>query len=300
MSTKTPFFTIIIPTYNREKLIAKTLNSVLNQEFQSFEIIVIDDGGNDNTESVVKAFETNKIVYVKKKNEERGAARNLGWKIASGEYVTFLDSDDIFYPNHLKVAFESIKNSNPVCYAQAYEIKNAFTNKQLVKPYFSNFSTINDQLIKENILSCFGVFLKKDLFKEVQFEEDRNLAGTEDWLLWLQLAARYPVYYNNECTGALLEHNERSVLSFKEESLIFRAELIKKKLMEDSIFINKFSISAINNIYAHMLSYASLHLAIGFKRRRAIYYLIKAVKINIHEISTRRFFAIAKKLFSLK
>src|SRR5947209_8581316 len=108
MQMSLPYFSVVIPTYNREKLIQNTLNSVLNQKYQSFEIIVIDDGGQDNTEQLIKNIDDPKISYYKKENGERGAARNYGWQLAKGSYVTFLDSDDIFYENHLKEAYDFI------------------------------------------------------------------------------------------------------------------------------------------------------------------------------------------------
>ena len=94
-------FSIIIPTYNRASLIKETINSVLLQDYPNFEIIIVDDGSTDDTENIVKSIEDSRINYHKKTNAERGAARNFGIKLAKGEYITFLDSDDILYVNHL-------------------------------------------------------------------------------------------------------------------------------------------------------------------------------------------------------
>ena len=100
----TPFFSIVIPTYNRAHLIRKTIESVLAQEDQDFEIIVVDDGSEDNTGEVVRAIGDDRVIYHKKNNAERGAARNYGAIRARGRYVTFLDSDDLLYANHLAAA----------------------------------------------------------------------------------------------------------------------------------------------------------------------------------------------------
>jgi glycosyltransferase involved in cell wall biosynthesis len=298
MTANQPYFTIIIPTYNRAQLIGMTLKSVLTQTFTDFEVIVVDDGGNDHTEAVVKAFESNKVQYLKKENGERGAARNYGWQRAKGQYVTFLDSDDILYPVHLECAFDFIsqlnKEDKPKCFAQAYEIRRAQNNHLLVKAFQSKQSIINSEIIKGNILSCFGVFLKKELFDDVRFEEDRHFAGTEDWLLWLQLAARYPFYYNNCVTGALLEHESRSVLSFNEQSLLYRAGFLKRKLENDDFFLKVYGNNIIRNVYAHMLSYTSLHLAMSGNKRLAFRYLIKTVRLNAFEAFQRRTLGIIK------
>jgi glycosyltransferase involved in cell wall biosynthesis len=98
-----PFFSIIIPTYNRAHLIGNTIQSVLSQSYPHFEIIVVDDGSTDNTEDVIASFDSPKIRYIKIKNSERGYARNYGAKQAKGEWLYFLDSDDKLYPNHLEV-----------------------------------------------------------------------------------------------------------------------------------------------------------------------------------------------------
>ena len=78
MPQNSPAFSIVIPTYNRAHLIGKTIESMLRQEFQDFEILVVDDGSKDNTGDVVKTFTDSRIQYFKKENAERGAARNYG------------------------------------------------------------------------------------------------------------------------------------------------------------------------------------------------------------------------------
>jgi glycosyltransferase involved in cell wall biosynthesis len=292
-----PFFSLIIPTYNRASLIGRTLQSALDQTYPSFEIIVIDDGSTDTTEAVVKAFKSDRVFYYKKENGERGASRNFGWSKAKGQYISFLDSDDIIYSNHFEEAYKYLnKNDKVFCYAQAYETKNAATNELMAHGYNFSEPTINKHIIAGNFLSCFGVFLKRDIFPGMSFEEDRSFAGTEDWLLWLQLAARYPFYYNNTVTGSMLEHDNRSVLSFKENSLLYRTEGLRKKLAGDKIFVEAFGKKQVDRIYAHMLSYTSLHLAIAKEKTKAIKYLLKAVSIKPNELLTKRSLSITKKI----
>lgn len=103
-----PFFSIIIPSYNRSDTISDSIKSVLNQTFKDSELIIIDDGSEDNTSDEVKPFLINKSVqYVSQKNQGVGSARNKGVSYASGEWVLFLDSDDAL----LVGALESFKNS---------------------------------------------------------------------------------------------------------------------------------------------------------------------------------------------
>jgi len=98
-----PKVSVIIPTYNRAHTIAKAINSVLNQTFKDFELIVVDDGSTDDTKSIIGVFEDSRIRYVWQENQERSAARNTGIRISQGEYISLLDSDD----EYLELKLES-------------------------------------------------------------------------------------------------------------------------------------------------------------------------------------------------
>jgi glycosyltransferase involved in cell wall biosynthesis len=95
-----PFFSIIIPSYNRAALIIETLNSVCSQTFQNWECIVVDDGSTDTTRDVIEALsiQDDRIRYIYQDNAERSNARNNGIRNAKGEWICFLDSDDAFDP----------------------------------------------------------------------------------------------------------------------------------------------------------------------------------------------------------
>ena len=105
MPEKNPTVSIIIPTYNRAHLIGRAIQSVLNQTYQNFEIIVVDDGSTDNTEEMIKEFQKHdkRIKYIRhEKNRGGAAARNTGIKVARGEYIAFQDSDDEWLPEKLE------------------------------------------------------------------------------------------------------------------------------------------------------------------------------------------------------
>ncbi len=98
-----PTVSVIIPTYNRANLVSRAIKSVLNQTYQDFEIIVVDDCSEDNTEEIVKSFNDSRIRYIKhKKNKGGSAARNTGIKRARGKYIAFLDDDDEWLPSKLE------------------------------------------------------------------------------------------------------------------------------------------------------------------------------------------------------
>src|SRR4030042_587586 len=106
-----PKVSVIITTYNRVHFVCEAIDSVLNQTFKDFEIIVVDDGSTDNTKEALKRYSKN-IFYIYQSNKGRSQARNTGLKVAKGDYIAFLDDDDIWVPHKLEkqVAF---MDSNP-------------------------------------------------------------------------------------------------------------------------------------------------------------------------------------------
>ncbi|WP_413989291.1 glycosyltransferase family 2 protein [Labrys okinawensis] len=128
-----PEFSVVIPTYNRAGVIRHTLDSVLAQTFDDFEVVVIDDGSKDDLASVIATFEDPRIRYVWQENGGGGAARNRGIDEARGRYVAFLDSDDVFLPDHLSVMHQLLGGrGDVVAYAQV--IVDRQSGKTFLKP----------------------------------------------------------------------------------------------------------------------------------------------------------------------
>lgn len=107
-------FTVVIPSYNREKVVVRAINSVLNQTFQDFEIIVVDDGSKDNTEATIKGVNDSRVMYIRQENAGACVARNTGIQNARGKYVSFLDSDDVWFPLMLEKQLEQYKSDENV------------------------------------------------------------------------------------------------------------------------------------------------------------------------------------------
>lgn len=101
MTDATPFFSVVIPLYNRAAIVGDTIRSVQAQDWQDFEIVVIDDGSHDNPEPVIEALGDPRVRYIRQENAGGGAARNRGIAAARGRYIAFLDSDDLFLPGKL-------------------------------------------------------------------------------------------------------------------------------------------------------------------------------------------------------
>ncbi len=292
MPSKQVLFTIIVPTYNREAFIGKTIASILAQTYQHFEIIIVDDGSKDNTEAVVKAFNDPRIHYYLKDNGERGAARNYGIAKAKGDYITFIDSDDVLYPIHFEEALKLI-NAGKEVFHLAYEYRE--TDGKLLSTK-THSKDLNEQLIRGNVISCIGIFIKQGILGgDLLFSENRVLSGTEDWLLWLRLAARHSFAYSNTITACMVNHDSRSVLNYDENAMLVRTQLLMEGLRADAVFVSKMG-HHLNRIEAHMLSYISLHLVLSGVKNKAWSYLAQAIKLDASELITRRTIAIVKRL----
>ncbi len=109
------FFTVVICTFNRDKLIGRALQSLVEQKYRDFEVIVVDDGSTDQTFGVVKKFrEKLNLRYIYQQNKGLSVARNVGGFSANGEYITFLDSDDEYLPKHLLSRYEILTQDRSI------------------------------------------------------------------------------------------------------------------------------------------------------------------------------------------
>jgi glycosyltransferase involved in cell wall biosynthesis len=290
------FFSVVIPTYNRADLIVKTLQSLLRQQYTNYEIIVVDDGSTDNTAEVVKGIGSEKIIYVKKKNAERAAARNYGARLARGEYINFFDSDDLAYPNHLSEAMSVIReHQKPEWLHLSYAMADP-SGAILWDAPLNSSPTLNKALVKGNILSCNGVFIKRDIFLAHPFNEDRQLSASEDYELWCRLAARYPLVYSNTITSLVIDHDMRSVRKINGQQLITRLNLLANHLEHDNMVVAYFG-DEVNQIKMYASSCVAVHLSDqpAFKLT-SIQYLIKAIRQSRAIVKKKMFYATIKNL----
>jgi len=295
MSETKPFFSIIIPTYNRADLIGKTLTSVLQQTFSDFEVLVIDDGSTDATRQVVEAFNDKRLSYIFQANAERGAARNNGIDHANGKYITFLDSDDIFLPDHLQIVHSNIKGFNePAFYHQPYQIKSTGGKSKHIN--YSNLKRPIKKLIRQgNFLSCSGVFLNTNKISNIRFDPDRTLSGSEDYELWLRLAVQYDLFIGKEETSILINHEDRGENNINLEQLKKRVEYLINKTISNEAFWMKYG-KWQNSFLSSNYSFIALHMAIANEKKAAIKYVIKAISKNPCILFSKRMSVIIYKL----
>jgi glycosyltransferase involved in cell wall biosynthesis len=183
---------VVIPVYNGEQYLEKTVESILAQDYKNIELILVNDGSSDNSAAIMKALE-DKDSRVKPFYNENGGvayARNFGINQAKGEFVAFCDQDDLWLPSKISKQIPLFDNPNiGLVYSGAiaqYELY----NKQS-KPGFKNKhkGDVFNQLVKINMFTCCTAVVRQTNLAQVNgFDDDRALMGVDDWHLWLKLA----------------------------------------------------------------------------------------------------------------
>jgi glycosyltransferase involved in cell wall biosynthesis len=191
-----PLVSVIIPTFNRAWILLEAIESVLSQTFENYELIVVDDGSTDNTRLLLKACKD--IRVVSQENKGVSAARNRGIEAATGDYLAFLDSDDLWLPEKLdlQMAFFKTHPKAMICQTQETWIRNG---KRInpKKRHRKASGMFFDRSLALCLVSPSAVIIKKELLEDVgQFDED--LPACEDYDLWLRIGARYPMFLVDE------------------------------------------------------------------------------------------------------
>lgn len=186
MSMKETLVSIVMPAYNCEKYIDEAINSVLAQTYKNWELLVIDDGSKDATFQILSEFSKNDYRIKPLKNEKNlgvSATRNRGIELASGEWIAFLDSDDIWNPSKLEKQLEAAdKTSVGFVFTGASYINE---DGQPYKGIFEVPAKVSyKELRNQNVISCSSVIVKKKYFKNIKMERDDM---HEDFAVWLRI-----------------------------------------------------------------------------------------------------------------
>ena len=203
-----PFFSIILPTYNRAYILVETIGKVICQDFKNWELLVIDDGSKDNTKQVVESINDDRIRYIYQENKERSVARNNGINQAKGEYICFLDSDDIILENHLQVLYDFIADN---------AIKDALLFTSYLVKEKGVLKDITISKLEGNPMDYFfrhpviptRVCMSRRISMEFEFRDDAIIV--EDMIYWIEVSNKYPVYQVPKKTVYYCIHDDNSV-----------------------------------------------------------------------------------------
>ncbi|MCD6386315.1 glycosyltransferase [Candidatus Sumerlaeota bacterium] len=187
-----PLVSVIIPTYNRATFIVEAVESVLGQTFRDFELIVVDDDSRDATPEVLAPY-FGRLRYIAQPHQGPAAARNTGIQEASGEFIAFLDSDDLWLPEKLQRQIEFFHHNPDILICQTQEIW--LRNNKEVKPkarHRKEGGWIFGRAVELCLISPSAVMMHRKIFQKVGLF-DEMLPAAEDYDLWLRVTARFPV-----------------------------------------------------------------------------------------------------------
>ncbi|MBA3018056.1 MAG: glycosyltransferase [Proteobacteria bacterium] len=259
---------VIIPTYNRGWAIKEAIDSVLAQDFTDFELIVVDDGSTDNTQDILNSYKED-IIVLHQENKGVSAARNRGIASASGQYIAFLDSDDLWLPQKLSTQVDFF-NTNPdalICQTEEKWIRNGmFANPK--KRHRKLSGNIFEQSLYLCLVSPSAVMMKRSLFEKAGMF-DETLSACEDYDMWLRVSCRYPVYLID--TPLIIKRGGHAdQLSRTSGQDRYRIQSLKK-IIESNLLTDEQTMSALKVLKEKCAIYANGCLKRG-RKDKALHY----------------------------
>lgn len=269
-----PFFTVIIPLYNKENFIENTLKSVLNQSFTNFEVIIVNDGSTDKSEEKVYQFNDVRIKYFSQENQGVSVARNFGISMASSNYISFIDADDYWYPNFLQEMFKTIKQfPNEKVFSAAKEIETAHRTFQAK---YSIVKTNDYELVnyftassKESVIWTSSAVFHKSVF-EVTGGFDPEIKMAEDTDLWIRIGIHYPVLFSWKILARYV-YDQKSVsrnLNYSMDDRTFLKYKVEEKrnmALKKFLDLNRFSAAIKCKITGNKIRFQKLYNEIAME-----------------------------------
>ena len=216
-----PLVSVIVPTHNRGNFIRDTIESVLSQTYQNWELIIIDDGSTDNTQDIVKNFSSKKIKYIHLNHVGRSSARNHGLKLSKGEFIAYLDSDDVFLPTKLeKQVCLMVKNPQTAM---------VYTSALIINDDGNFFPMLYSAPISGQIYKKVGMFIPVTILlptvmirKSIQdlvggFDEELN--RFEDTDMWRRVSRDFSIDAFSEPLVKVRTHSENQLSSLDPKQL---------------------------------------------------------------------------------
>ena len=236
-----PQISVVIPAYNRAELIGETIDSVLAQTFQDFEIIVVDDGSTDDTATVIASYGS-LVQYLYQENAGQAAARNAGIRAAQGQHIALLDSDDLWLPPKLEKQVSCLLSADQCAWVYCDVERFGGRGERLAgrrnRPSHPGGGWIARQLLLEGFVASPTPVVHRSVFADVGlFQESKLIRNREDWDMWLRIAARYPAAYVPEVLARYRIHSasatqaespwtvHQSILAVIERAVAFAPEV---------------------------------------------------------------------------
>lgn len=234
LSAGEPLVSVIVPTYNRPDMLAETIKSILNQTFRDFEIIVVNDAGPDVGKIVYGLNQCGNITYVRHSvNRGLAASRNTGIKLSRGKYITYLDDDDIYYPDHIETLAAYLEKSEyRIAYTDAnrahqHRENGTYVTKEIDRPYSHDFNY--DEILVTNYIPVLCFMHEKSCLDETGlFEESYRVL--EDWDMWIRMSRKFRLAHIKKITAEFRWRVDGSTMTSEDKNIFFKtAKIIREK-----------------------------------------------------------------------
>jgi glycosyltransferase involved in cell wall biosynthesis len=297
---KKPLVSVIIPTYNRAHYVTETIQSVLDQSYQDFEIIVVDDGSTDNTREVIASFKEPRLKYLFQENQGVCAARNNGINASEGEYIKFLDSDDVLLKNALEKQVQVLDGHPDVglSHGRAYPmderghvfVVHKYKHKNIKTGVYQGINEISNFLRYGNYFNPTLTIVRRSAIIEVGLFNPAFSSGSEDFELWVRLSKKYAVSYIAEPIAACRLHSSSISASRDLDEMEKSHNRIFESIFNDvtlgALFSSQRSKTYFyNNLRSALYAYGLRKMKVSRK------YLFKALKIHPHAFMESLFFS---------
>jgi len=270
-----PKISVVIATHNHAHFLPECLASVMNQTYKDYEVILVNNGSTDNTEEVVRQLAWNKLRYHYQNDTGSVAGpRNIGIRLAKGEYVAFLDSDDLWYREKLEKAADVLeKNPDIVLLSHDLYLVKSGREKKLLPSGPLKKDMFKLLLIKNSIVGSATIVKKSEMIEIGGFDETNNCIHVADGDAWLKLAyLGKKFYFINEVLGEYRFHGSNLSLDF--ETLLFNERLIIDKHFKN---LKGYHPLYIKLLYLNRLSTIHFNLGVQYFFRRKFFEGLKNI-----------------------
>ena len=186
-----PKVSVVIPAYNAMTYLPETVESVLRQTFTDFEVLIIDDGSSDPVKQWTAQVVDPRVKLISQENQGLSGARNTGIAHAQGEYIAFLDADDLWKPTKLEKQVHCLDNNQTVGLVHTWMLLVNEQGKSTGNVMKSSLvGNVWEQLVEKNTIACPSVIVRRCCFEQVGVF-DQDLRSVEDWNMWIRIATRY-------------------------------------------------------------------------------------------------------------
>ncbi|AEE20075.1 glycosyltransferase involved in cell wall biosynthesis [Dokdonia sp. Hel_I_63] len=299
-----PKFSVVVPLYNKEKAIAQTIESIINQTFTDYEVIIVNDGSTDSSMDVVDRYSEHKFAIFSKKNEGVSTARNYAVSKAQGTYIAFLDADDLWEPDHLK-ELDNLTSKFPdaALYCAAYQKQYSLSFTRTIKTPLGDKPQgwqgyVDDYFhasLKGAVAWTSAVAVTKKIFHELNgFDTSITFGAGEDTDLWIRLALAYRIAYSNKVTATHILHSENRIsnTTTKKRSFLdldkYEPQVNEKPNLKKYLDINRYALSIHYKIAGDQLNFKKNSKKINpinlTTRQQFLLKMPKAIVITLKEL----------------